>query len=76
MKAKIDADTCHNLGGTRGAEGHVIGKEGEVLKKVGQRAREEMEKMFERKVYLNLWVKVKKGWSDNEGVMQSLGYNE
>ena len=59
-----------------GQKAIVIGKEGEVLKKVGQRAREEMEKMFERKVYLNLWVKVKKGWSDNEGVMQSLGYNE
>ena len=59
-----------------GQKAIVIGKEGEVLKKVGQRAREEMEKMFERKVYLTLWVKVKKGWSDNEGVMQSLGYNE
>ena len=59
-----------------GQKAIVIGKEGEVLKKVGQRAREEMEKMFERKVYLNLWVKVKKGWSDNEGVMQSLGYDE
>ena len=59
-----------------GQKAIVIGKDGEVLKKVGQRAREEMEKMFERKVYLNLWVKVKKGWSDNEGVMQSLGYDE
>ena len=54
----------------------VIGKQGEVMKKVGQRAREEMEKMFGRKVYLNLWVKVKKGWSDNETALQSLGYNE
>ena len=54
----------------------VIGKNGEVLKKVGQRAREEMEKMFDGKIYLNLWVKVKKGWSDNETAMQSLGYSE
>jgi GTP-binding protein Era len=54
----------------------VIGKQGEVLKKVGQRAREEMEKMLERKVYLNLWVKVKKGWSDNERALQSLGYTD
>lgn len=52
----------------------VIGKDGEVMKKVGQRAREEMEKILEHKVYLNLWVKVKKGWSDNERAMQSLGY--
>jgi GTP-binding protein Era len=54
----------------------VIGKQGEVLKKVGQRAREEMEKMFGRKVYLNLWVKVKKGWSDNEMALHSLGYDD
>ncbi len=54
----------------------VIGKNGEVMKKVGQRAREEMEKMFERKIYLNLWVKVKKGWSDSESALQSLGYSE
>jgi GTP-binding protein Era len=59
-----------------GQKAIVIGKNGEVLKKVGQRAREEMEKMFEGKIYLNLWVKVKKGWSDNETAMQSLGYNE
>ena len=54
----------------------VIGKQGGVLKKVGQRAREEMEKMFGRKIFLNLWVKVKKGWSDNETALQSLGYSE
>ncbi|MCX7108876.1 MAG: GTPase Era [Proteobacteria bacterium] len=53
----------------------VIGKQGEVMKKVGQRAREEMEKMFGCRIYLNLWVKVKKGWSDNETALQSLGYN-
>jgi GTP-binding protein Era len=54
----------------------VIGRQGEVLKKVGQRAREEMEKMYGCKVYLNLWVKVKKGWSDNETALHSLGYGE
>ncbi len=57
-----------------GQKNIVIGKQGEVLKKVGQRAREELEKMLERKVYLNLWVKVKKGWSDSERALQSLGY--
>ena len=54
----------------------IIGKQGEVMKKVGQRAREDLEKMLEKKVYLNLWVKVKKGWSDNERALQSLGYSE
>lgn len=59
-----------------GQKAIVIGKQGEVLKKVGQRAREEMEKMFNRKIYLNLWVKVRKGWSDDEKALQSLGYDE
>jgi len=59
-----------------GQKAIVIGKDGEVLKKVGQRAREDMEKTLEHKVYLNLWVKVKKGWSDNERAMQSLGYTD
>lgn len=54
----------------------VIGKDGEVLKKVGQRAREDLEKFLEQKVFLRLWVKVKKGWSDNERALQSLGYSD
>jgi GTP-binding protein Era len=54
----------------------VIGKDGEVLKKVGQRAREDLEKSLEQKIYLNLWVKVKKGWSDDERALQSLGYTD
>jgi GTP-binding protein Era len=57
-----------------GQKAIVIGKDGAVLKKVGQRAREDMEKSLEQKVYLNLWVKVKKGWSDDERALQSLGY--
>jgi GTP-binding protein Era len=54
----------------------VIGKQGEVLKKVGQRAREDLEKMLDCKVYLNLWVKIKEGWSDNERALQSLGFTD
>ncbi len=52
----------------------VIGKQGELLKKIGQQARLELEDLFERKVYLNLWVKVKKDWSDDERLLKQLGY--
>jgi GTP-binding protein Era len=54
----------------------VIGKEGEMLKKVGTDARLDIEKLIGQKVYLQLWVKVKKNWSDNERAMQSLGFND
>jgi len=53
----------------------VIGKDGELLKKVGTDARLDIEKLLDRKVYLQLWVKVKSGWSDNERALQSLGFN-
>lgn len=54
----------------------VIGKDGAMLKSVGSDARHDIEKLLERKVYLQLWVKVKKGWSDNERALQNLGFNE
>jgi GTP-binding protein Era len=54
----------------------VIGKQGAMLKSVGSDARQDLEKLLERKVYLQLWVKVKKGWSDSERALQSLGFNE
>jgi GTP-binding protein Era len=54
----------------------VIGTEGEMLKKVGTDARFDIEKLIGQKVYLQLWVKVKKNWSDNERAMQSLGFND
>ncbi|SEA60667.1 GTPase Era [Marinobacterium iners] len=52
----------------------VIGDSGSVIKTIGRDARIDMEKMFDTKVMLNLWVKVKRGWSDNERALQSLGY--
>ena len=52
----------------------VVGAKGEVLKKIGSEARLDMQKMFEHKVFLQLWVKVKSGWSDDEKSLQSLGY--
>lgn len=52
----------------------VIGKQGEMLKKIGTEARIDIEKLIGQKVYLQLWVKVKKGWSDSERALQSLGF--
>ena len=54
----------------------VIGTEGEVLKKVGIDARHDIEKLIGQRCLLKLWVKVKKGWSDNERALLSLGFNE
>jgi GTP-binding protein Era len=52
----------------------IIGDKGSVLKKIGQRSREDIEALIDNKVYLNLWVKVKKGWSDNDRAINALGY--
>lgn len=52
----------------------VIGEKGERLKSIGQSARKDMEILFDSKVMLHLWVKVKSGWSDDERALQSLGY--
>ena len=54
----------------------VIGKDGEMLKSVGTDARIDIERLIDQNVYLQLWVKVKKNWSDNERAMQSLGFND
>lgn len=57
-----------------GQKAIIIGKNGMLLKQIGQQARIELEKMIETKVYLALWVKVKSGWSDDERALKSLGY--
>ncbi|WP_044870596.1 GTPase Era [Pseudomonas sp. LFM046] len=54
----------------------IIGDGGERIKRIGQDARKDMETMFDSKVMLNLWVKVKGGWSDDERALRSLGYND
>lgn len=51
----------------------VIGEGGERLKKIGQQARIDMQEMFGSKVMLQLWVKVRRGWADNERTLNSLG---
>jgi GTP-binding protein Era len=52
----------------------VIGKGGEKLKQIGTQARTDMEKLFGGKVFLELWVRVKSGWADNQRALKSLGY--
>lgn len=53
----------------------VIGKGGQVLKQVGSKARIELESLFECKVFLRTWVKVKSDWSDDEKSLQQLGFD-
>jgi len=55
-------------------KGIVIGKGGSQLKEIGQRARISMETLFGNKVYLQLWVRVKAGWADDDRALRSLGY--
>lgn len=59
-----------------GQKAIVIGKEGTALKEIGSQARQDMEKIFDSKVFLRLWVKVKEGWSEDERALRSLGYDE
>ncbi|OUR65281.1 GTPase Era [Methylophaga sp. 42_25_T18] len=59
-----------------GQKNIVIGKKGELLKSVGMDARIEMEQLFGCKVFLQVWVKVREGWSDNERMLKNLGYND
>jgi GTP-binding protein Era len=58
----------------KGQKNIVIGPKGAGLKDTGMKARIDLEEMLDSKVYLNLWVKVKKGWSENEREIASLGY--
>ncbi len=58
-------------------DGHkamVIGEGGERLKRIGTEARTELEKLFDAKVFLQLWVKVRAGWADDEARVRSFGY--
>lgn len=54
----------------------LIGDKGERIKLIGTEARIDMEKLFELKIMLKLWVKIKSGWSDDERALRSLGYND
>jgi GTP-binding protein Era len=52
----------------------LIGSKGEKLKEIGTQARLDMEKLFDGKVYLEVWVKVRSGWADSPQMLKSLGY--
>lgn len=56
-------------------KGIIIGKQGSMLKKIGTDARKDIEDMLERKVNLQLWVKVKKDWRDSDSLLKNFGYN-
>lgn len=57
-------------------KGIIVGKNGAALKLIGTYAREDMEKLFGTKVYLNLWVKVKENWRDSAAIVSNLGYKD
>lgn len=59
-----------------GQKGIIIGKKGQQLKRIGELARKDMERAFDGKVFLQLWVKVRSGWSDDERALRSLGYQD
>jgi GTP-binding protein Era len=54
----------------------VIGKGGQRIKEIGTQARTDIEKTVDKKVHLELWVKVKEGWADDERALRSLGYSD
>ena len=57
-------------------KGIIIGKQGAMLKRIGTDARKEIELLFEYKVNLKLWVKVKKDWRDSDFLLKNYGYVE
>ena len=59
-------------------DGHkaiVIGRAGEQLKRMATAARKDMEALFGRKVHLEVWVKVRSGWTDDDAQLRGLGYD-
>jgi GTP-binding protein Era len=55
-------------------KGMIIGEKGERLKRIGSEARQEMERLMEAHIFLELWVKVRSGWADSEEHLRSYGY--
>lgn len=57
-------------------KGMIIGKQGAMLKKIGQLARTDIEKFMGTKVYLQTWVKVKENWRDSDSLIRNFGFSE
>ena len=57
-----------------GQKGIIIGEKGRMLKSIGTLARRDLEKLLNTKVFLTLWVKVRKGWRDDAKALDELGY--
>lgn len=57
-------------------KGIIIGKQGAMLREIGKQARGDIERMLDARVYLELWVKVKEGWRNNQYQMRNFGYEE
>ena len=57
-------------------KGIIIGKNGAMLKKIGELARRDMEKLLDAKVYLQTWVKVKANWRDSQSLLRNFGFTE
>ncbi len=61
---------------TDGQKTIIIGRKGERMKSIGTSARKDISAMIDNKVYLNLWVKVREGWSNDERALRGLGYGD
>ena len=61
---------------SNGQKSIIIGRKGERLKSIGSSARRDIEKLVDNKVYLDLWVKVREGWSNDERALRGLGYSD
>lgn len=57
-------------------KGIIIGNKGALLRKIGAEARMDIQKLLATKVYLDLWVKVKKDWRNKSGMLSELGYKK
>lgn len=53
----------------------IIGKQGQMIKEIGSKARFDIERLLGSKIYLNLWVKIKKNWRDSDFLLKNYGYN-
>ncbi len=54
----------------------IIGKQGQMIKAIGTKARRDIERLLGSKIYLNLWIKIKKNWRDSDFLIKNYGYNK